>query len=109
MYRNNIDNLEGASRSIEGDNLVVIQSLKGECHGPWQIAHIIQDVKASLTQVSSVSVNHIFREANIAADWLSKFGHSITDSFTTEFGFSLTLRQIIADDCIGRTLVRRDG
>ena len=101
---------EGVSKiSIEGDNLLVIQSLKGGCHGPWQIAHIVQDVKASLTQFSSVSINHIFREANMAADWLSKFGHSITDSFTTEFGFSPTLRQIIADDCIGRTLVRGDG
>ena len=45
----------------------------------------------------------------MAADWLSKFGHSITDLFVTDFGFSPTLRQIIADDCIGRTRVRRDG
>jgi len=100
---------EGFSKiSIEGDNLIVIQSLKGECQGPWQIAHIIQDVNASLTQVSIVSINHIFREANMAADWLSKFGHSITESFISEFAFSPTLRQIVADDCIGRTLARRD-
>ena len=100
---------EGFSKiSIEGDNLIVIQSLKGECQGPWQIAHIIQDVNASLTQASIVSINHIFREANMATDWLSKFGYSITESFISEFAFSPTLRQIVADDCIGRTLARRD-
>jgi len=94
--------------SIEGDNLIVIQFLKGECHGSWHIAHIIQDVSASLTHVTSVSINHIFREAKMAADWLSKFGHSITESFITDFGFSPMLRQIVAIACIGRTLVRRD-
>jgi len=45
----------------------------------------------------------------MAADWLSKFGHSITESFISEFAFSPSLRQIVADDCIGRILARRDG
>jgi len=95
--------------SIEGDNLIAIQTLKGECKAPWQIAHIIDDVKASLQQVTQVSIHHIFREANMAADWLSKFGHSITDSFITEVCFSSTLRHILSDDCIARALLRRDA
>jgi len=94
--------------SIEGDNTAVIRALKGESKGPWQISHIIEDVRACFHQDIQVFINHIFREANMAADWLSKFGHSITETFTIDFCFSPILRQMIADDCIGRTLVRTD-
>ena len=54
--------------SIEGDNMIVIQALKDDCKGPWQIAHIIKDVKACLHQSSWVFINHNFREANMTAD-----------------------------------------
>jgi len=40
-------------------------------------------------------------------DWLSTFDQ-ITDTFITDFCFSPILRQMIVDDCISRTLVRRD-
>ena len=93
--------------SIEGDNLVVIQVLKGAIKSPWQIAYILEDVRACLNQDIRVLINHTFREVNMAADWLSKFGQSITDTFIMDFFFSPALRQIIADDCIGRTLVKR--
>ena len=50
---------------------------------------------------------HIYREANMAADWLSKFGHSIVDTrSSTECG-SIGLRAVVQDDRIGCTLVRR--
>ena len=93
--------------SIEGDNLIVIQALQGECQVPWQIAHIIVDVKAFLHQGVQYSIQHIFREANMAADWLFKFGHSLVDSIFTDDCFSPALRQIAADDCVGHALVRR--
>ena len=48
-------------------------------------------------------------ETNFSQDRNINTTKRITDSFTTDFGFSPILRQIIADDCIGRTLVRRDG
>jgi len=51
--------------SIEGDNMVVIQALKGDTKGLWQISHI---VKACLNQDIQVFINHIFREANMVAD-----------------------------------------
>ena len=95
--------------NIEGDNMIVIQALKGECNVSWQIAHIIDDVKVSLQHVIHVSINQTFREANMAADWLFKFGHFITDSFIMKLCFSPTLCQIIADDCIGHALMRRDA
>ena len=43
----------------------------------------------------------------MAADWLSKFGHSVTISFALDTCFSPALKVILADDVVGRTLVRR--
>jgi len=92
---------------VEGDNLVVIQALTGSRHIPWQISHIIRDIQQILHDDRRISFTHVLREANMAADWLSKFGHSITNTFTSDFCFSPVLSQIVADDFIGRTLVRR--
>jgi len=41
------------------------------------------------------------------ADWLSKFDHLLIDKFIADFCFSLCLTQIVANDFIGRILVRR--
>ena len=93
--------------AIEGDNLIVIQALKGEGRISWQILNIIKDIQLSIRGDVQVTITHIFRETNMVADWLSKFGHSITDTFMTDLCFSLCLNQITADDFIGRTLMRR--
>ena len=54
--------------SIEGDNMIVIQALKGNSNGPWQISHIIEDVKVCLNQDIRVFINHTFRETNMGAN-----------------------------------------
>ena len=92
---------------IEGDSLIVIQALKGKFHIPWQIANIIEDLHSWFQQGIPVTITHIFREANMAADWLSKFAHSLTDKFITDLCFFPFLSQIIADDLIRRTLAKR--
>ena len=43
----------------------------------------------------------------MAADWFSKFGHSIADTSSTECGSIGRLRAIVQDDRIGHTIVRR--
>ena len=96
-----------STKCVEGDNLIVIQASKGLQQVPWQIKNIIQDVHTWLQQGLTVTFNHVFREANIAADWLSKFGHMITNTFTAELSISPLLRQILSDDVIGRTFVRK--
>ena len=58
---------------IEGDNLIVIEALQGKSATPWQIKYIIQVIHSMLKQVDHVVINHIYREANMAADWLSKY------------------------------------
>jgi len=81
--------------AIEGDNLIVIQALNGEGHIPWQILNIIKDIQLLIQQDVQVSFTHIFREAKMAADWLSKFGHSITHTCITDFCFSPVLLKLL--------------
>jgi len=85
----------------------VIQALKGKIQIPWQISNIIKDIHMWQTQGINLLITHIFREANMVADWLSKFGHSVTTSFSSNSSFSPTLMAILADDVARRTLMRR--
>jgi len=94
---------------IERDNVPVIEALKGSSSTPWHLKLILQDVQTLLNQVELAIINHIFREANMAADWLSKFGHSISGSIVTTECWEPELRIIVRDDMLGRTLVRRGG
>ena len=68
----------------------------------------MQDIHALTQQAEHVQFRHIYRKANMAADWLSKFDHSIVDTWSSTEYDSLDLRAIIQDDRIGRTRVRRD-
>jgi len=92
---------------VERDHLIVIQALKGLHHVPWQIMNIIQDIQTWINQRLMVTINHIFREANITADWLSKFGHLTMDAFTADFCISSLLQKNLLEDIIGRIFMRR--
>jgi len=65
--------------AIEGDNSMVIGVFNKELQVPWRIKTIMQDIQVLAQQAYGIQVTHIYREANMSADWLSKFGHSITD------------------------------
>ena len=92
---------------IEGDNKIVTQALAGLIHIPWSIHYILRDILDWCEQGLIFTIKHVFHEANMAADWLSKFRHSLVGSFTTDFCFAPNLKIILGDDIIGRTLVRR--
>ena len=92
---------------IEGDNLIIIKAAQDTAKAPWQLRNIMLDIKASMDQCSHVTIRHIYRKVNMAADWLSKYGHSlITNLLTTECE-SMDFKRIIQEDWVGRTLVRR--
>jgi len=92
---------------IEGDNLIIIGALKREIEIPWQIQNVIKDIHVMISQAGQVKIRHIYREANMAANWLSKYGHSITGKLEATECFNIDLRNIVRNDMIGRTLVRR--
>ena len=84
-----------ANIHIEGDNLIVIQTLKENFHIPWKIASIIEDIQSWFQQGIQVTISHIFRETNIVANWLSKFGHSLTDKFIMTSTFPHVLVKLL--------------
>ena len=87
--------------------MVVIGAFNQDSQLPWQIKHILQDIHLLVRQIGQVWVSHIYREANMAADWLSRFGHSVTGIWSATVCDNITLAKIVKDDRIGRTLVRR--
>jgi len=92
---------------IEGDNMVIIQAIQGRIQVPWQLRNIVIEIKATLDQCAQVMIRHIYREANMAADWLSKFGHSVPVNLLFSECAATEFRTIIQEDWVGRTLVRR--
>ncbi|XP_056691662.1 uncharacterized protein [Spinacia oleracea] len=62
---------------IEGDNLLVINALKGIWNVPWKLQNIFQDIKTLLHSLHNVHIQHVFRDANRGADWIANVGHLI--------------------------------
>ena len=59
---------------IEGDNRIVIQAVKGEIRTPWRTHILVQDIRNVLSRFMSPSIQHVFREGNMTANWIAKLG-----------------------------------
>ena len=92
---------------IKGDNLMVINAVKGLWSPPWQIAHIIQNVQQLLHSFSSSAIRYVYREANKAADWMANVGHLVESQFTIDDCTHFALKTILVNDKVGAPLVRR--
>ena len=62
--------------SIEGDNLSVINALKGTWNCNWEEEMLISDARIDLRSFRTVIIRHVFRENNRVADRLAFLGHS---------------------------------
>jgi len=94
---------------VEGDNQIVIKAVLKLIPAPWQIAPFIEDIWNLLSHCTHTSFRHIFREGNLAADWMAKYGTFIRCHSLSLFTLppSRDLLLILVDDNLGRTLVRR--
>ncbi|XP_056688796.1 uncharacterized protein [Spinacia oleracea] len=92
---------------IEGDNLLVINIIKGLCSTPWKLQTVTEDIKKLLCNFSSWKIEHIYREGNAAADWIANVGHLISDSMYFDPVCSPQLLSIIHRDKLGIPLERR--
>ena len=54
---------------IEGDNICVLNCLKGIWPIPWQISSIIYYIKQNLSSFENIKINHQLRQANLVADF----------------------------------------
>jgi len=92
---------------VEGDNSLVIAAVTGKIGVPWRVKTVIHDIQQLFMQAPDSHITHVYREANLAADWLSKLGHSTTGTWTNVDDCSANLCLIVNADRIGRSLVRR--
>ena len=94
---------------VEGDNQIVIKAVRKHIQAPWQIATIIEDIWNMVAGCETVIFRHIYREGNMAADWMAKHGCSLRSHALTLVS-SPPCRQflfLLIDDNLGRTLERR--
>ena len=92
---------------VEGDNSLVIAAVSTNTGIPWRVRTVIHDIQHLFLQIPDSRITHVYREANLAADWLSKLGHSITGTWTNVEDCSAELSFIVTADRDGRSLVRR--
>jgi len=87
---------------------LVIAAVTVEVGLSWRIKTVINDIQQLFTQALDNKITHVYREANLAADWLSKLGHSTTGTWTNVDYYSADLYLIVNEDRIGRFIVRRE-
>ncbi|KAL6218551.1 hypothetical protein ACLB2K_011761 [Fragaria x ananassa] len=63
---------------VEGDSKIIIDAVNGKISAPWRLQQIIEDIKNLAQEFQEISFNHIYREANFAADATTSLRHSIT-------------------------------
>uniref|UniRef100_A0A7C9DII2 RNase H type-1 domain-containing protein n=1 Tax=Opuntia streptacantha TaxID=393608 RepID=A0A7C9DII2_OPUST len=94
---------------VEGDNQIVIKAIHNQIHVPWRIASLIEDIRNMIISCESISFTHIYREGNMAADWMAKYGCLLRCTSLSTFS-SPPCRDflfLLVDDNLGRTLERR--
>ena len=86
---------------IEGDNMSVIQAIKRLWKIPWAIEALIVDAEKDLRKFDSYEIHHVFREANMAADWMANYGHSTTNLCYWFKSQNAMFSDIIRKDALG--------
>jgi len=94
---------------VEGENQIVIQAVQKQIHPPWQIQPIIEDIWNMIPRCEQISFSHIYREGNMAADWMAKYGCLLKTHSLSIFTYSPSREfiHILVDDNLRKTLARR--
>ena len=93
---------------IEGDNRMVIRVVKLGIHAPRRIQMLVRcDIQNIPQCFTSVTISHVFREGNLAADWIAKRGVLLKNDVTFFTSPSPEFTYILRDDYAGRTPERR--
>ena len=56
---------------LEGDSLNIINCILGVTKPSWTIESIIEDLKMDFRKFKNYHVSHVYREANVVADWFA--------------------------------------
>ncbi|GLJ27087.1 hypothetical protein SUGI_0531050 [Cryptomeria japonica] len=85
---------------IEGDALILINTIKNGATPNWKIQRILRHIMDALNKDPDYEVRHVFREVNMAVDYMENIGiHLRTkDDQVFEAIPSEDLEQILVDD-----------
>ncbi|KAL6206879.1 hypothetical protein ACLB2K_024125 [Fragaria x ananassa] len=86
---------------FEGDSYIVINCVNGKFKCPWRLIQLIQVIRSLASSIHSISFQHVFREANFAANELVNFGHQLSSPCHWDSSFPPILRQTINFDIFG--------
>ncbi|EOY32799.1 Uncharacterized protein TCM_040819 [Theobroma cacao] len=64
--------------SIESDSRIAFLWINCVDQRPWDTWHIFNEIDSPLSSLGNVSLTHIFREANLFADSLAKYGVEVS-------------------------------
>jgi len=94
---------------VEGDNQIVLKAVQKQIPVPWQIATVIEDIWNMIPNCESITFTHIYREGNMAADWMAKHGCVLRNHYLSLFSQPPCRKflSIIVNDNLGRPLARR--
>ena len=87
--------------------MLIVKVIQGQVQVSWQLRNTVYEINVALNQCAQVKIRHIYWEANMAADWLSKYGHSIPINLLLSECETAEFRNIIQEDWVERILVRR--
>ena len=87
---------------------MVLNAINGRIKPPWHISTLIEDIKNLSAGCDDISFKHIYRETNMAADWVAKYGCTLRSPSITFFSSPppRELLLILTDDNLGRSLAR---
>ncbi|XP_077232005.1 uncharacterized protein LOC143865715 [Tasmannia lanceolata] len=91
---------------LESDSLVAVQIISDQVEPPWKSVKILQQIKEKISSFSSWKISHIWREANSAADYLSKRSCPLKGVDLPPTIATPELLAIIRDDCEGKKYIR---
>ena len=92
---------------VECQNKMVIQVAQGFSRVSWLIHYLLKDIQCWKEAVIQLLFNHTFREANTAADWVAKFGNTISHPLIVETCLSPEFQATIVEDVVRRSFVRK--
>ena len=72
---------------VEGDNQIVLKAVQKQIYTPWQIAPILEDIWNMISSCELISFTHIYREGNMAANWMAKYGCSLKCHSLSSFSY----------------------
>ncbi|XP_077251955.1 uncharacterized protein LOC143891210 [Tasmannia lanceolata] len=91
---------------IETDSSIAEKIISGVLCCPWKLLNTLDSIKLSLSSLTSWKISHVWREANRAADFLSKVDCMCKGANIATNLIPSALADIITDDSSGKVYTR---